>query len=278
MAHTVAQEVDGRRRTYVHVAPPAPNPDAPLLLALHGTTQNPRAMRRFSGGTFDRLAASLGADLVYLTGHRRAWNDGRRIRTSAAQRENVDDVGFVEAVLERFARPAIAIGYSNGGQLLHRYLRQSDVPLAGAMLIAAGLPVAEDREYGDDLRQSIPTLLVQGTADPVMPYEGGTVRLLGRSKGDVLSARETAAAYAGTTDAPFESVEGPVRRTDWPGVRLVTLEGAGHVIPNRLTSPPFVGPSLRVLDAGEELRSFFSTASTIAPLSPLPPGAVGGAA
>ncbi|MDH6182576.1 polyhydroxybutyrate depolymerase [Microbacteriaceae bacterium SG_E_30_P1] len=267
MAQTTVLEIGGRRRSYVHVAPSAPNPDAPLLVALHGTTQNPRAMRRFSGGTFDHLAESLGADIVYLTGYRRAWNDGRRIQTSAAQRENVDDVGFVESVIERFGRPVIAIGYSNGGQLLHRYLRESDTPLAGAMLIAAGLPVPSDREYGDDLRQSIPTLLIQGTADPVMPFAGGTVRLLGRSKGDVLSARETAAAYSATTDAPLESTEGSVTRTDWPGVRLVTLEGAGHVIPNRVTSPPFVGPSLRVLDSGEELRSFFSTAAVLPPVA-----------
>jgi polyhydroxybutyrate depolymerase len=262
MAHTASIDVGGRRRTYLHLAPTAPNPDAPLLLALHGTTQKPATMRRFSGRTFERLAESLGADLVYLEGHRRAWNDGRRIQTSAAQRENVDDIGFVETVVRRFERPTIAIGYSNGGQLLHRYLRQSDVPLAGAMLIAAGLPVADDREYPDDLRQSIPTLLVQGTADPVMPYDGGTVRVLGRSKGQVISARDTAAAYARSsaaqsTDAPLESTDGPVTRTDWPGVRLITVAGAGHIIPNLVTSPPFVGPAPRVLDSGAELRSFF---------------------
>lgn len=258
MPLTDTVEIGGRRRRYLHLAPTTPNPDAPLLLALHGTTQKPGTMRRFSGRTFERLAESLGADLVYLEGYRRAWNDGRRIQTSAAQRENVDDIGFVEAVVRRFDRPTLAIGYSNGGQLLHRYVRESDVPLAGAMLIAAGLPVAEDREYPDDLRQSIPTLLVQGTADPVMPYNGGTVRVLGRSKGQVISARDTAAAYGRTTDAPRESTDGPVTRTDWPGVRLITLAGAGHIIPNLVTSPPFVGPAPRVLDSGEELRDFFA--------------------
>lgn len=249
-------QVGGIRRTYLHVSPSRPNPDAPLLLALHGTTQTGATMRRFSGRTLDALANTLGADLVYLDGYRRAWNDGRRARTSAAQRRNSDDLGFVEAVIARFDRPTIAIGYSNGGQLLHRFARESTTPLAGRVLIAAGLPIAADREYPDAVIQSAPTLLTQGTADPVMPVDGGTVRVLGRSKGSVVSARETAAAYAGPEEPTMRHDNG-VERVEWPGVRLVLVPGAGHVIPNRVTAPPFVGPSPRLIDLGDEIRDAF---------------------
>ena len=213
-------------------------------------------MRRFSGRTLDALSDSIGADLVYLDGHRRAWNDGRRIHTSATQRRNTDDIGFVEAVIAYFDRPAIAIGYSNGGQLLHRFARESATPLAGRVLIAAGLPLPGDRDYPDAVIQPARTLVIQGTADPVMPYAGGSVRLLGRSKGSVLSARDTAASYA-TGGAPTESSTAGIDRTDWPGVRLVTVHDAGHVIPNRRTAPPFVGASPRVLDTGDEIRDYF---------------------
>ena len=85
--------VGGRTRTFRHVAPSRLDPAAPLLLALHGTSQQGATMRRFSGRTLDALAERIGADLVYLDGTHRAWNDARRIRTSRAQKEGVDDVG-----------------------------------------------------------------------------------------------------------------------------------------------------------------------------------------
>jgi len=246
----------GRRRTYLHVPPARVDPIAPLLLALHGSTQTGATMRRFSGRTLDDLAARIGADLVYLDGYHRAWNDARRLATSAAQKKDVDDVAFVRAVIDRFERPAIAIGYSNGGQLVHKLLHGALGLLSGAVIVAAGLPVDDDFTLRDGTPDRVPTLLLHGTADPVVPYEGGPVRLLGRPKGTVRSARATADAYAPATDASVAR-SGDIERTDWGSVRLVTQFGVGHVIPNRKSSPRFVGPSHHDLDLGEEAGSFF---------------------
>jgi polyhydroxybutyrate depolymerase len=257
--------VGDRRRSYLHVAPPQPDAGAPLLVALHGTTQTGTTMRRFSGRTLDALAARIGADLVYLDGHRRAWNDARLIATSAAQRRQVDDVGFVRAVVERFDRPAIAIGYSNGGQLIHRLVREAPGLLTGAVVVAAGLPVDQDFALAGVAPDRIPILLVHGTADPVVPYAGGETRLLGRSRGTVRGALATARAYAGEGTEPVrsEAAGGGVSRLDWPGVRLVTQEGTGHVIPNRTTNPPFVGPSHADLDLGEEVQAYFDLGAPV---------------
>jgi polyhydroxybutyrate depolymerase len=71
-------DVAGRRRSFEHFAPSAASADAPLLLALHGTTQRGHTMRAFSGRSLDALADRIGAELVYLNGYRRAWNDARR--------------------------------------------------------------------------------------------------------------------------------------------------------------------------------------------------------
>jgi polyhydroxybutyrate depolymerase len=252
-------EVGGRRRTYIHVTPRRPVPSAPLIVALHGTTQNAKAMRKFSGGTFDALAEETGADLVYLNGYRRAWNDGRRIKTSAAQKRETDDVGFVRKVVERFGKPSIVIGYSNGGQLVHRILREVPGTFTGAVLIAAGLPVDEDFALAGLAPDRIPVLLFHGTGDPVVPYEGGATRLLGRTRGAVQSALGTARSYA-PHDEPAISRSGNVERRDWDGVRLISQIGAGHVIPNRKSSPSprFVGPSHHDVDTGEEIRAFFN--------------------
>ncbi len=250
--------VGGAARTMELVEPSIPRPGAPLLVALHGRTQNALVMRRFSGGTLDALAERIGSPLVYLNGYRRAWNDGRRTLVSAAQKRNMDDVGLVRAVVERFDRPTIAIGYSNGGQLVHRVLREAHGLLAGAVVIAAGLPADDDYTLAGAAPDNVPVLLFHGTADPVVPYEGGPTRLLGRRLGEVLSAHATAARYA--PDAtPVTTTQGEVERTERGHVRLVTQIGAGHVIPNRVTSPSprFVGPSHHDLDVGEEIVEFF---------------------
>ena len=251
-------DIGGVRRTLLHVPPAALDPAAPLLVALHGTSQQGATLRRFSGRTLDALAHRIGADLVYLDGIGRAWNDARRIRTSRAQREDVDDVAFVRAVVARFGRPAIAVGYSNGGQLVHRLLREAPGLLAGAATIAAGLPVDGDFTLVGTPPDDVPVLLLHGTGDPIVPYDGGATRMLGRTRGSVRSARETALSYAPAT-APTVTRSGALERADWGTVRLVTQDGVGHVVPNRITSPArlFVGPSHHDLDLGEEIEAFF---------------------
>ena len=251
-------DVGGVSRRYLHLAPSTPRPTAPLLLALHGTSQRPRTMRKFSGGTLDALSERIGADLVYLEGYKRAWNDARITKTSKAQKANSDDVAFVRAVIERFGRPSLLIGYSNGGQLVHRLLREAPGLAVGAVTVAAGLPAPEDFTLEGVAPDAVPVLLVHGTADPVVPYDGGMTRMLGRTVSEVRSAVTTAQSYAPATEPRVTRV-GQLERRDWDGVRLVTQLGTGHVIPNRTTRPvPFiVGPSHADLDLGEEIQEFF---------------------
>jgi polyhydroxybutyrate depolymerase len=251
-------EVGGHRRTFVHVEPTSHSDDAPLLLALHGSTQRGPTMQKFSGRTLDALAERIGANLVYLNGYGRSWNDARKGKTLRAQKANIDDVAFVTAIVERFGRPTIGIGYSNGGQLLHRVLRERHGLLTGAAIIAAGLPVDDNFLLVDVKPDSVPILLVHGTADPVVPYLGGATKNLGRFHGMVQSAADTVRRYA-PAGSPVTLRAGDVERTDWNGVRLVSQIGTGHVIPNRTTSPVafIMGPSHHDLDLGEEIEDFF---------------------
>jgi polyhydroxybutyrate depolymerase len=57
--------VGDRTRTFALVAPESPRPQAPLVLAFHGSHQNGAKMRVMSG--FDALTAA-GAFVAYLDG------------------------------------------------------------------------------------------------------------------------------------------------------------------------------------------------------------------
>lgn len=266
---------DGRRRTYLEITPRHPRADAPLLIVLHGSGQTGAAHRRFSGRSFDALAERIGATLLYPDGYRRRWNDARRGLTTAAKRLDIDDVGFVEALVARHGsgRDVHAIGYSNGGQLVTRLLHERPGLLASATIIAAGRPADEDFLTFDTPPQATPTLIIHGTADPVVPYDGGQAILLGRPVGVVLSAPATADYYARRNGAQHASAASPVATSaattrrdytvpigaaDAAPVRLITVHDSGHVVPNATTSPLrwLMGPSRHDVIAADEVAEF----------------------
>jgi polyhydroxybutyrate depolymerase len=119
-----------------------------------------------------------------------------------------------------------------------------------------------------------PILLIHGTADPVVPWEGGEV--LSSNGGRVLSAAATVrfwAAGAGAGPVP-EAGRLPDRRDDGTRLRLetwrapgdpaarvtsVTVEGAGHAWPGDPDPPPewALGRITRELDAAAFIWGFF---------------------
>jgi polyhydroxybutyrate depolymerase len=264
-------EVDGRRRSYRVVRPAAPGPDAVLVLALHGSNQSGAGLRRFSGGTFDALAAGHGAVVVYPDSTGALWNDARRTIPGRARAEGVDDVAFLTAVLDRVAerhrltdRRALVAGYSNGGQMALRLLFQTTGRLRGVVLFGATLPTPEDLVV-DDRGDRVPVTLVHGTKDPNVPFGGGTASLFGfRPRGTVLSAPESARRLAERNGADAEpqvhvlaeeSAGTSVTVTHHAGaapVTLYTVVGGGHVVPNRRRRAfPLLGRTTRAVDGGE---------------------------
>lgn len=264
-------DLEGRQRTYRVVRPATPAPDAALVLALHGSNQDGARLRRFSGGTFDALAARHGAVVVYPDAHGGLWNDARRDIPGRARAEGVDDVGFLTAVLEEVAdqhgltdRRAVVAGYSNGGQMALRLLFQTSGRLRGVVLFGAALPTPDDLVV-EDRGDRVPVTIVQGTRDPIVPYAGGTVSLFGlRPRGTVLPAPESARRLAGrngtdgeplTSELPGRTTRTTVGVTRHPGaapVTLYTVQKGGHVVPNRHERAfPLLGRTTRAIDGGE---------------------------
>jgi polyhydroxybutyrate depolymerase len=263
--------VAGRTRSYAVVGAPDGPADRALVLVFHGSKQDGAAHRRMTGGALDRLADEGRAVVAYLDGYRGNWNDARAASRFPARLEDVDDVGFAAAVVDalvgshRVDRGAVvAVGYSNGGQMVFRLLHERADLLAGAVVVAATMPDADGflGGFSEHADRPVPVALVAGTADRIVPVGGGRMawwaRALFRVDGTALSAEGTAGYFArrnGITAAPATvdlparprgRRRVPMRRTTFreAGRAPVTLDlvlGGGHTVPGPTAGPAVLG-------------------------------------
>lgn len=253
MARTVSFEWDGRERSYVEYIPANLPEQAPLLVVLHGSVMNGDAMRIATGYEFDRLADQKGYAVIYPVGYLGHWNDCRNKATFAAKREQIDDTGFILALIGQQVQlhrvdpqRVFVMGYSNGGQMAFRLGGEAPHRLAGIAVAAASLPVPEDSSCAQE-GVTPRTMLVNGMADRWNPYAGGEVPLWGVARrGSVMAAPASAQAFAerngivgpGVVDVlPDLDKDGiQVMQHRWerdgePYVMLYSIEDGGHVIP-----------------------------------------------
>ncbi|GHH30773.1 alpha/beta hydrolase family esterase [Lentzea cavernae] len=274
-------DVAGTTRTFTTVgAAAAPRP---LLLVFHGSRQTGDVHRAFTGGMFDALAESGDAVVAYLDGHRGNWNDARRGSYFPARRDGIDDVAFARAVVDTLAGQnridpgrVFAAGYSNGGQMVIRLVHEAPGLLAGAAVIAATMPAPDNFLAADPDPTPLPVVLIHGTKDPIVSYEGGGFswwkRKLFKVGGDSWSAPRTAEYFAernGITADPVISrlagVAGDpteVERAEYgvdgrPPVVLYTVHRGGHTVPGPGNAPRVVGRTSHRINTAEVLGDFF---------------------
>lgn len=230
---------DGIERTYVVYAPSSMAEPAPLLIVLHGGVGTGAHVMRSTG--MNDLADEAGFIVVYPDGLD-GWNDGRNLD----MRAGADDVGFIAALIDTLAETypideerIFATGGSNGGMMSFTLACHLADRLAGIAAVVANLPAPLEADCQP--ARPLPVLMMVGTDDPLMPFEGGTVAY---NRGEVLSAAQTAAFWRGINGCTDTAA-----RTDLPdladdGVRVMldqyedctsgapvwwyTLEGGGH--------------------------------------------------
>lgn len=281
--HTGTLEHGGHQRSWLAYVPAAKSPSPALVLVMHASLGDGEQMREATRYGFDVLAERYGFIAVYPDGYERHWNDCRGGADYAANLENIDDVGFLRALVQSMVEeqgvdPArvFATGFSNGGQMAYRLGLEAPDLVAGIAAMAASLP---DPIACQAAGVAVATLVMNGTEDPVNPYEGGLVELFGNSsRGRVLSSAATAGYWAGLAgyDGEGERSTWPrrdpddptsVESIDWTGlgrppVSLVTIHGGGHTIPNPVFNlPRILGPTSHQLDGPEVIWAFFSSAA-----------------
>jgi polyhydroxybutyrate depolymerase len=155
----------------------------------------------------DAVAEREGFAIVYPDGLQRGWNDGRqdqlRLRGAADQ---TDDVAFLKVMVQNLIRQGLAdreriylTGASNGGMMSLRMGCEAAELFAGIAPVIANLPT--DIAGSCKPRRPTPMLMINGTADPLVPWGGGGVGFGGR-RGNVLSTEETIAIWRRANAAP----------------------------------------------------------------------------
>ena len=275
----------GRARSWIAYLPAKLAPRPALVIVLHGSMGSGEQARKYFGYDFDLLADKHGFIVVYPQGVDGHWNDCRLQGSFTAKRENIDDVGFLQAMVNRLVTEhqidpthVFITGASNGGAMALRVALQTpDLARAYAAVISS-LPTPENLAVTPQ-DQAVSMLLMNGTDDPFVPWRGGDVELYGvwGNRGTVLSAPASIDYFrklAGLSSAPRvtsfpdrdPSDDSSVQRSYWsaPGKRsvaLYTIEGGGHRVPHpAMYGMRLLGHSNRDIHAAHEIWGFFQSA------------------
>jgi polyhydroxybutyrate depolymerase len=203
-----------------YVPPGLPASPVPLLIVLHGGTLSKEDVKVGPMSEFAGLADSEKFIIIMPNGVDPAtglsgatgefsWNDCRN--DAGVSETEADDVGFMGALIDwagvnfNLGQGRIyATGTSNGGMMAYRLAFELSNRVAAVAAILANLP-ANSECLTEPLNPGS-VLIMNGTADPLMPYGGGQVA---GNRGQVLSADETRDAwrnFLGTAPVPEHSV------------------------------------------------------------------------
>jgi len=277
----------GRTRSWIAYVPIKLSPHPALVIALHGSMGSGAQVRAHFGYDFDRLADRNGFIAVYPQGYDGHWNDCKRKGPFAAKRENIDDVGFLQALVERLARDhdadrkqVFVTGVSNGGAMALRLALQAPQFARAYAAVAASVPTPENMAPTPTNRP-VSVLLMNGTDDPFNPWQGGDVVLYGvwGNRGPVLSTPASIDYFRkldGLDGAPQVTAlpdrdhgdGSTVLRSSWTApdkhsVVLYAIQGGGHGLPHPATyGRRLLGHTNRDIHAADEIWEFFQATRT----------------
>jgi polyhydroxybutyrate depolymerase len=270
---------DGLDRTYtLHVPPQGAKATRPLVIALHGGGGTAAGMPKLMNHELERLADKEDFLVVYPDGIDKHWNDGRPDTPDKTHREKTDDVGFIASLIDVLARDhavdpkrVYVTGISNGAMMTHRLAADLPGKIAAIAPIAGSVPVGLTAAATAGL--PMPVLLMNGTEDPLVPYEGGDVKAGILKRGKVVATSEVVKIYCARNHAtkhdeselPGKDDGTQVFRERWlpegkgAPVILYRIEGGGHTWPGgEQYLPAFViGRTTRHFSACEVMWEFF---------------------
>jgi polyhydroxybutyrate depolymerase len=256
----------GLERNYLLYTPAnLPAGPAPLVVVLHGGSQDAAVTASETLPTFAwRTIADREKILVaFPNGLSNQWNDCRSDKTN---RSTANDSRFVSDVIDSVSAQRsvdssriYATGSSNGGMMTYRVALDLAAKFAGIGAVIANLPVDPLQVCSATPPNAMSVVIMNGTSDPLMPYEGGGVAM-STTSGTVRSADATrdfwVTANGCSTTAAIENLPDivaadgvTITRETYSGCRgnhkvaFFRAVGGGHTM-----------PSLRYFTSGRQSR------------------------
>lgn len=271
-------EVDGIERFYIiHIPKNTDLKDRlPVVLVLHGGGGNAKQMVKFS--KFDNTADKGTFIAVYPEGYKRNWSDGRIGDELPVKR---DDVKFISMLLDTLlvkynidTTRIFATGISNGG-FFSIYLAYK---LSNRILAIAPLCASIPENLKDEFvpQNPVSIMLINGTDDKLVKYNGGSVGFREGYRGKSISTDESIRIWVrnnGCSTTPTEEKMPDIDKDDdcnaekyaysdgknLSEVVLIKIKGGGHTWPGHVQYLPkfIVGSVCRDFDANDVIWEFF---------------------
>ncbi|MEP7269806.1 MAG: poly(3-hydroxybutyrate) depolymerase [Saprospiraceae bacterium] len=169
-----------------HYLPPQ-NANASLIFILHGSGGTGMGIRK-GAAKLEAIAPAENILLVYPDGYKNYWNECRKSATSLANIEDVNEQAFFKGMISYFndkfkinERKVFAIGTSGGGHMAYKLAVTIPESFKAIAALIANLPDDPNMDCVEK-KIAIPVMIVNGTTDPVNPYNGGEVTVGGNVK------------------------------------------------------------------------------------------------
>jgi polyhydroxybutyrate depolymerase len=256
----------------------------PVVVVLHGGLGDDDDAVALSFGKLNILAAEDDFLVVYPNGIGGHWNDGRSLDRYVAQRERVNDVGFLSKLVEELvekrsvdAASVFVVGVSDGAMMAHRFACERTDRLRAFAAVIGSMPYNIARKRSRCGKKPLSALMINGTDDPIVPWDGGTVRFDDQDLGRVLPVERTFSFWSRHNECAdvqvsmipdFVPSDGSrIERRKATGckndtkVELFAVQGAGHTWPSGWQYLPvsMIGPTSRDIDAAIAVWRFFQS-------------------
>ena len=273
--------VKGLQRSYLIHLPASYDKSLqwPLVIVLHGGGGEARNMNPLTD--FNTLADKEGFIIVYPDAYEHNWNDGRSDPGIKSQAENVDDVAFISALIDYLGQDLnidkkmiYATGISNGAIMSNRLGCELSDKIAAIAPVAGNIPQKTASTWSPS--RAVAVLIINGTEDPLVPYNGGDVSFLSLKRGKVISVEDTVKfwvtqdgcpvapqmeqlPHVNPSDTTSTTVERYTGCRDGTEVILYKVNGGGHTWPGGLQylSENFIGKTSRDFSSTETIWQFF---------------------
>jgi polyhydroxybutyrate depolymerase len=172
--------IEGHYRSFYFKQPAGNTKNQTIIFVMHGSGGNGTNMMA-PAKNLQAVADSLGFFLVYPNGYKNYWNECRKNATSVANKENINEQAFFNAMLEYFTKKYhtrkkqfFCIGLSGGGHMGYKLAMTMPEKCIGITAIVASLPDSISTDC-EDTKKPVAVLIANGTKDGLNKYDGGDI-------------------------------------------------------------------------------------------------------